>query len=210
MNDEDLTEQKSVSVLSNQKNLKISSKLWYFEIFFVSLLLCFVFAIISQLMLFNASLSIALFLVLLLIFVSVVFDIIGVAVTASHIKPFLEMKNCGKTKGVETAIKLVKNADRVSSICTDVVGDICSIVSGASGMAIALIIITQFQGVNSAVLSTLVSSIIAALTVLGKALGKNFAMNYSTQILLFVGKFLEIFMHKNKKKLLKSPKKPVK
>ncbi len=186
------------------------SKAWYFEIFFVSLLLCFAFAVFSQIMLLNASLGWALFLVLLLIFISVAFDVVGVAVTASNVKPFLKMKQEGKTKGLKTAMWFVKHADKVSSICTDVVGDICSIVSGASGMAIALIIVHQFNSFSSAILSILVSSIIAALTVLGKALGKTFAINNPTKILVFCGRFLEFFVHKSKKKFSKNPKTPVK
>ena len=149
-----------------------------------------------------------LFLVLLLIFVSVAFDIIGVAVAASNIKPFLELKRRGENRGVEKAMSLVKNADRVSSICTDVVGDICSIVSGASGVAISIILISELPSVSGAVLSTFVSSIIASLTVLGKALGKNFALTSSTKILIFVGKCLSIFSRKAKKEKYRHPKKP--
>lgn len=189
-----------ITILSTKKKkTKISQKLWYFQIFFVSLFLCFLFSIISQFLLINANIAIALMLVLLLIFISVLFDIVGVAVAASNIKPLLELKKEEKTKGVKTAISLVKNADRVSSICTDVVGDICSIVSGASGFAISIILIAELPSVSSAILSTLVSSIIASLTVLGKALGKNFAINSSIKIVLFVGKFLEFFSIKKKK-----------
>lgn len=195
-----------IETLSNKKN-SLQNKFWYFKLFVVSLLLCFVFAIISQLMLIRANIAVALFLVLLLIFVSVVFDVVGVAVAASNIKPFLELKK-QNVRGVDKAIKLVKNADRVSSICTDVVGDICSIVSGASGVAISIILVSELPSVSSAVLSTLISSIIAALTVLGKALGKNYALNSSTKIMLFVGKFLEIFKKSTKNKKLKSKKSP--
>ena len=159
-----------------EKRGKFKSGIWYVEIFFISLLLCFVFSIISQLLLINAKLSLALFLVLVLIFVSVFFDVVGVAVAASNIKPFLELRMKKQNRGVEQAIKLVKNADGVFSICTDVVGDICSIVSGASGVAISIILIKELPSISGAFLSTFVSSIIAALTVLGKALGKNFAL----------------------------------
>ncbi len=183
------------------KNKKTSSpKMWYFELFTASLALCFLFAIISQLMLLHANLAMALFLILLLIAVSVLFDIVGVAVAASHIKPFLELKSKGYKKGVDRAIKLVKNADRVSSICTDVVGDICSILSGAGGVAISIILVKEFPGWNNAILSTLISSLIAALTVLGKALGKSYALNDSTKVLVAVGRFLDLFLFKKRKK----------
>lgn len=195
-----------IETLSNKKN-SLQNKFWYFKLFVVSLLLCFVFAIISQLMLIKANIAVALFLVLVLIFVSVVFDVIGVAVAASNIKPFLELKK-QNVRGVDKAIKLVKNADRVSSICTDVVGDICSILSGASGVAISIILISELPSVSSAVLSTFISSIIAALTVFGKALGKNYALNSSTKIMIFVGKFLEIFKKTKKNRKTNSKKSP--
>ena len=41
-----------------------------------------------------------------------------------------------KEKGAKEALKLLRNADRVSSVCNDVVGDICGIVSGATGAVI--------------------------------------------------------------------------
>lgn len=197
---EDDLEQNEVKTQGLEKSKKpMSLKLWYIELFVVSLSLCFIFAIISQLMLIHANLALALFLILILIAVSVIFDIVGVAVAASHIKPFLELKSKGYKKGLVQAISLVKNADRVSSICTDVVGDICSILSGAGGVAISIILVKEFPGWNNAVLSTLISSLIAALTVLGKAMGKSYALNYSTKILLSVGKFLNIFARKKKK-----------
>lgn len=183
----------------DRKKGSIGSRLWYLEVFVLSLTLCFIFAILSQLMLMHANLALALFLILILIVVSVVFDMIGVAVAASNIKPFLEM-NRHRRRGVVQAIWLVKNADRVSSVCADVVGDICSILSGAGGVAISIILVSKAPGLGNAILSTLVSSLIAALTVLGKALGKSYALNYSTAVILQTGKFLSLFTrNKNNK-----------
>lgn len=199
--DEDKVEIESLKQKKDKQSKKnsLSSKLWYFEIFAVSLSLCFIFAIMSQLILMRSNLVLALFVILVLIIISVIFDIIGVAVAASHIKPFLELKSKGYRRGVDQAIKLVKNADRVSSVCTDVIGDICSILSGAGGVAVSIFIIAEFESFNSAILSTLISSLIAALTVLGKALGKTYALNCSTKVLLGVGKFMSIFSRKRGK-----------
>ncbi len=199
--DEDKVEIESLKHKKDKQSKKnsLSSKLWYFEIFAVSLSLCFIFAIMSQLILMRSNLVLALFVILVLIIISVIFDIIGVAVAASHIKPFLELKSKGYKRGVDQAIKLVKNADRVSSVCTDVIGDICSILSGAGGVAVSIFIIAEFESFNSAILSTLISSLIAALTVLGKALGKTYALNCSTKVLLGVGKFMSIFSRKRGK-----------
>ena len=37
--------------------------------------------------------------------------------------------------------ELLKNTDKVSSVCCDVIGDVCGIVSGTSGVAIVSLII---------------------------------------------------------------------
>lgn len=140
-----------------------------------SLLLCAFFAVISEIMLSHTNILLATILILCLVGVSVLFDMIGVAVTASDIKPFLLNKN--KTqKDIYISIYLIKNADRVNSVCADVVGDVCSILSGASGATICIILISHNIGISGFVLSVGLSSLIASINVLGKAIGKTYAM----------------------------------
>ena len=38
-----------------------------------------------------------------------------------------------KIKGAKKAVSFKKNADKVSSFCNDVIGDICGIISGSAG-----------------------------------------------------------------------------
>lgn len=184
--------------------LKIKSKIqtkklriWYLELFLFSLLVCVFFGVISEFMLSHANIILATILILSLVGVSVLFDIIGVAVTASDIKPFL-IKSYSNNKINSMAIKLIKNADKVNSICSDVVGDVCSILSGASGAAICLIIVSNNSGVSGFVVSILLSSLIASLNVLGKALGKMYAMINAHKIIIKVSKFLTFFSRKGK------------
>ena len=80
-------------------------------------------------------LLLALLILALFIGLGILFDIIGVAVTAADPRPFHSMA-AHKEKGAKEALKLLRNADRVSSVCNDVVGDICGIVSGATGAVI--------------------------------------------------------------------------
>lgn len=168
-------------------------KVWYIQIFTISLLLSILFAIVSELMLMHASLVLAILLLLFLILLSVIFDIVGVAVAACGVKPILEFKAKG-IKGAVKALWLLKNADKVSCICTDVVGDICSILCGAAGVAISVIIVTKVDLIrHDAFVSILISSIIASLIILGKATGKSYAVNYAPKVVLKVGKFLSLF-----------------
>ena len=178
-----------------QKQKQTKKGIWYFELFLFSLAVCAFFGIISEIMLSHANIMLSTILILFLIGVSVLFDMIGVAVTASDIKPFLAKLN-SNNKAVDMAVSLIKNADKVNSICSDVVGDVCSILSGASGASICLIIISNGISFSSFITSIALSSLIASLNVLGKALGKNYAMINAYNIVFKVGKLLSFFLKK--------------
>lgn len=185
-------------ILGVAENKNKKSSKWVVYIFILSLCLSVLFAVISEFMLMYANLALALILILVLIAVSVLFDVIGVAVAASDIRPFLDMKNKNE-RGAKEAVYLIKKADRVSTICTDVIGDISSILSGAAGASIALIIMGRVESFNGPLLSIIISAVIAALTILGKALGKSYALNYSNVVMLKVGKFVSIFTKRRTK-----------
>jgi len=97
-----------------------------------------------------------------------------------------------RVRGARHAIYLLRNADRVSNICNDVIGDISGIVSGTAVTFVVLELIADL-GVNGTTASTIVNvafaGLVSALTVGGKAFGKSFAINNSTNIVLFIGKF---------------------
>ena len=71
----------------------------------------------------GAGLMIALVVLAFFIILGIIFDVIGVAVTAADSRPFHSMA-AHKEKGGREAIRLLNNANRVSSVCNDVVGDI--------------------------------------------------------------------------------------
>ena len=70
------------------------------------------------------------------IFIGIIFDMIGVAVTSSNEEPLHAMSS-KKIKGAKKAVSFKKNADKVSSFCNDVIGDICGIISGSAGVSVA-------------------------------------------------------------------------
>lgn len=129
-----------------------------------------------------------------IILVGVVFDIVGVAAAASVEAPFHAMAS-KKVFGAKVALRLVKNADKVSSFCNDVIGDICGTVSGALVITVLLKFLQEYPASFSreSLLSPLATAFVAALTVGGKAYGKRFAIDRSTNIILFVGKILASF-----------------
>ena len=135
--------------------------------------------------------TVALLILLLFIGLGIVFDIIGVAVTAADPKPFHSMAS-HKEKGAKQALMLLRSADRVSSVCNDVVGDICGIVSGATGAVIVAQLQTGFH-VQSVLISVGVTALVSGLTIGGKAVGKPFAMKQSTRVVYLAGRFLYLF-----------------
>ncbi len=137
------------------------------------------------------------FVVFVIVLIGVLFDLVGVAVTAADEKPFHSMAS-KKYKGARQAIKLIRNADKVASVCNDVVGDICGVVSGTAGAAI---VFRFFSGaVKAGWAEAIVGGLIAAITVGGKAFAKKYGISSSHTIISRVGSFLAFFIPSNGKK----------
>lgn len=136
---------------------------------------------VSNSLLSGVGIFFAFFVLVSIILIGIIFDIIGVAVTAAEEAPFHSLAS-RKVIGAKTAVKLIRNADKVSNFCNDVIGDICGVVSGAAGAIIISKLISKGISNNETVLALIVSATIASLTVGGKAIGKNFAMTQSNNI----------------------------
>ncbi|HZK25437.1 MAG TPA: CNNM domain-containing protein, partial [Oscillospiraceae bacterium] len=116
----------------------------------------------------------------------ILFDMIGIAATAADEVPILA-KAAKKTPGAREALYLIRNADRFSNFCNDVVGDIAGIISGVLS---ALLVVRIFGAESNPVVSIAATGIISALTVGGKALGKSVAIEHSTVIILLFANVL--------------------
>lgn len=136
-----------------------------------------------------STIAVAFLILLLIVFLGVVFDTVGVAVTAADEKPFHSMA-ARKVPGGAEVIRLLKNAERVSSICNDVVGDICGVVSGSASATIAAQVLSNFTFSFPQIITLLMSALVAGLTVAGKAVGKSLALQSGTKILTVVGKVI--------------------
>ncbi len=182
---------------------------WPLIAFILSITLSMAFGVLSEVALNGANIFIAIAVIIVFLIISIITDMIGVAVTACDIKNFRAMA-AKKVRGSKEAIMLKKNADRVSSIFADILGDICSILSGAAGAVVASSLITKnmtdFVGV---IVASLVSAVIAALIISGKALMKKYSMEHADGIILILGKILSIFhiSRKSKNKSNKNKKK---
>ena len=174
---------------------------WALTAFVMAVALSGLLSLSSEAILENAGLLLALLILALFIGLGILFDIIGVAVTAADPRPFHSMA-AHKEKGAKEALKLLRNADRVSSVCNDVVGDICGVVSGSASATIAALILTRVEVGWPRGVSLVMSALVAGLTVGGKAIGKTFAVNSCTQIVHMVGRVLHALngLHGKKKK----------
>ena len=94
--------------------------------------------------------------------------------------------------GAKEALKLIRNADRVSNFCNDVIGDICGTLSGGIGAVIVFNFFTMGAANASRMPDVIIAGIVAALTVGGKAFGKSFANRCSDGIMWKVGKIVAL------------------
>ncbi|MEG2159359.1 MAG: hypothetical protein RRY18_05710, partial [Clostridia bacterium] len=167
---------------------------WAVAVLIISLILSFLINFLSEILLGNTTKVILAYVILLIIvFIGIMFDLIGTATTSCDIEPFLSMA-ARKVRGSKMAVKMCQNADRVSSICCDIVGDICGVVSGVCG---ATIVAIQFTAIETDIAAALISAgffaLVSTLTITGKALGKKYAITKSNDIVLAVAKMLIIF-----------------
>ena len=162
---------------------------WVVTIFFVTILISGTISLISDEVMANSSVAVAFCILLAIIFLGIVFDIIGMAVATADEKPFHSMA-ARKVPGAHEAIKLLRNAERVSSICNDVVGDICGVVSGSASATIATLIMLNVEIGWPRGISLAMSALVAGLTVGGKAIGKNIAVKSCTDIVHVVGRIV--------------------
>ena len=175
---------------------------WVVSVFFITIVVSGIISLISDEVMAGSGLLAAFAILLGIVLLGIIFDIVGMAVATASEKPFHSMA-ARKVPGAQEAIRLLRNAERVSSICNDVVGDICGVVSGSASATIAALILTRVDTVWPRAVSLAMSALVAGLTVGGKAIGKTIAVNSCTEIVHLVGRVLYTFHHLKKKKSLR-------
>ena len=174
------------SALKKERNKAIQ---WVVTIFLTTIVISGIISLVSEEIMSASSIAVAFVILLAIIFIGIVFDIIGMAVATADEKPFHSMA-ARKVPGAQEAINLLRNAERVSSICNDVVGDICGVVAGSASATVASQILLRVECAWPRAILLTLSALVAGLTVGGKAIGKTFAVNSCTQIVHTVGKLI--------------------
>lgn len=177
--------------------MKNSNYRWVLIVTLLAFGLSLLMSLIATSILESVTLVISILVTFLFILLGIIFDIIGVASTCADEVVFHSMA-ARKVRGGKIGVRLIKNASSVSSICCDVVGDICGIITGAAGVTIVGLIIKE-TSFNVLITSLIVTSLISSLTIGGKAIGKKYAINKSNNVILIVAKILTIFTKKKNK-----------
>ena len=177
-----------------KKEEKRRTRKWVITIFFSTIAISAAISLISDYVMGKSSMIVAFLILLMIVFVGIIFDIVGMAVATADEKPFHAMA-ARKVKGARECITLLRNAERVSSICNDVVGDICGVVSGSASATIAAQVLSNFELSFASVVPLMMSSLVAALTVGGKAIGKGIAVSSCTDIVYHAGQVIYAVTH---------------
>ena len=156
-----------------------------------------IFSFISESIMPKVGIIIGIIILIVFILIGIIFDMIGVAVTSSDEEPLHAMSS-KKIKGAKKAVSFKKNADRVSSFCNDVIGDICGIISGSAGVSVAKGISDNFN-FNLFYTGLIVTALIAAATIGGKAFCKRIAIDNNHKIVYLTAKVISKFEKKKKK-----------
>lgn len=181
-----------------EKNSRVK---WIVAIFLMAMAISALFSFLSQEILDSASLIGAFAVLLIIVAIGILFDVIGVAVTSADEKPFHSMA-ARKVKGAPEAISLLRSADKVSTVCNDVIGDICGIISGTAVAVIVGLIVAgkTAQNTKTVVFQLALSAFVAGLTIGGKAVFKNVAIKNSTKIVHAAAKVIAFFKIERKRR----------
>ena len=164
---------------------------WIITVLLLSFGLSILMSLGSDLVIPKINIYFGILIILVFIIISIIFDMIGVAITAAEERPFHSMAS-KKVKGASHSVRFLKNSDKLASICNDVIGDVCGVVSGSAGVLVANTLADMFnKDVTIVVLIT--TAVIASLTITGKAIGKSIAIKNSENITFRVGKVVSFF-----------------
>ena len=168
---------------------------WLTKIVLISVVASIVFTFTSTEILGRAGFIVSFAMLAVFIVIGIIFDMIGLAVAAAKEAPFHSMA-AHREHGAMESLRLIKNADKVTSFCNDVVGDVTGIISGTIAALVAARLMHGLSTENL-LFPLLISGVVTGLTVGGKAVGKAFTFNNSTAIVLRVGKLIHILRLKS-------------
>lgn len=193
-----ILEKTIINKKKNNHNKKPNRKKWIISVTLLSFFLSGILLFASTTALDGASVYVAILIVLIIILIGIIFDTIGISVASADKAVFHSMA-AKKMYGAKQAIWMINNADKVSSFCNDVIGDICGVISGSASALIIISIVDKLESNPGIWPSLIVSGLVAALTVGGKAIGKAIAIQKGNDVVYRTGMVLRLFSGEKKK-----------
>ncbi|MBQ4160517.1 MAG: hypothetical protein IJD83_06250 [Clostridia bacterium] len=179
-------DRRRLKVKSSAENLKINHK-WTVIVTVLAFVLSVAFSVLTA-SAEEMGTVLAFIVLMLIVILSILFDMIGMAISTASEAPFHAMAT-RRIKGAKESIKIIRNAQQLSSLCNDVIGDIAGIISGAMTGAIVVGLSVMLH-MNHDLLNLLLAGVVAALMIGGKAAGKGVAMMNNNTIVFILGKIV--------------------
>lgn len=180
-----------------------SNKKWVATVTVSAFIISVLLGLITNTVVRDLSVMIAFVVLILVVLLGIVFDIIGMAVATATEAPF-HAKSSKRVKGAKESLALIRNAEKVSSFCNDVIGDIAGVISGGLAATIAISVHMNLPFLTALGANLLMTATVSAATVGGKALGKNVAISESYYIVekcgIVIYSFKRIFTISKKEK----------
>ena len=177
---------------SNNSNIK-----WVIQAVLFTFVLSTIFNAGSTVMLEDVSIIVKILVLVFIIFFGVVVGMIGMAALAADETPFHSMA-ARKVKGSDEALSIIRNRDKVSNFCCDIIGGICGIVSGSSAAFISVRIVDAYPNLNSIAITLAIMGTVAALSVGSNAVATTYATENANDITYFTARFIRTFKRKKK------------
>ncbi len=165
---------------------------WGLTILFLSFALSVLFSFLTEISVNGSPFYVCLIVLLVLLVLNIGCDIIANAVVSCEPEGFNAMAS-RKIRGAKRAVTFCRNSEKIASIFSDVVGDICGIISGSAGAVLAGYYVFN-DSIEGMIISILISAVIGALTVGGKAFGKPISIKYNFKITFGFAKFTTFFV----------------
>ena len=167
---------------------KKDSNQWIIVIFITTFILALLIGSVAEATVQNLNLGFAIIILCIIIAFGILLDMVGMSVASADEVTF-HAQATRKQRGAAEAIRLVKYAEKVSSVCNDVVGDVCGIISGSILTLIAMQIASMFN-LPGTIVALVLGALVCSITVGGKAFGKKIATQHAEQVIGLVGKWL--------------------
>ncbi len=198
-NEKDLNQKHKLKIRTSASITKKVDKKYIIYISIIAFFSTIALSFLADKSLSTANIIVAVIILLFFILLGIVFDLVGIATTSANEKPFHSMSS-RNIESAKTAVKLIRNAEKVSNICTDVIGDIASIINGSIGAILAFKImeLTSYN-ILKIIIPLIITALIAGLTVGGKAVGKSIAINHSHTIVFQTAQIITFFTKKRGK-----------